>query len=65
MTDTSRFTIQWEGYYISGNPRVNPGAKDRNLVRCMGDTPMEAHSADEAARIFRNAFPDTRIISIN
>lgn len=61
---TQRFTVRWETFAIAGNPRINPGKDDENVVLCCGWTVVWATSMEQARGIYATDFPRDRIVAI-
>lgn len=62
ITRARAFTIHWQANDIAANSRVNPGPKDRRVVRSYGFTPVLAASRFDAEEQFRRLFPECEIV---
>lgn len=65
MEHMNRFTVEWQNFCVSANPKVNPGPKDRERVLCGGWAPIYAEDRNAAFAQYQETFPEDRIISIS
>ena len=60
----NKFTIKYEEYMVSGNPRINRDPTQNQKIRCVGDIQIEAPTFAAAKKQFLAAFPDARIVTL-